>query len=196
MTTVQAAPDVADAVFVRRAARGDREAFDVLVQRYHKRVYAVAYGMVHSPDQALDVTQEAFVKAFQSIRSFGGRSNFYTWLYRIVINSAIDYLRRERRQGATSYDDHLYVSEEALQRGPQAALASPEASARRSEVRDAISRAISRLPEDQRAAILLREVEGLSYKEIAEVMRCSKGTVMSRLHYARRKLRSMLSDES
>lgn len=195
-TTADAVDDTPDAELVRRTAAGDRSAFDVLVKRYQKRVYAVAYGMVHGPEQALDVTQEAFAKAYQSIRTFGGRSNFYTWLYRIVVNSAIDYLRKEQRERAVPYDDRRQLDADVAAVGAQASLATPEVSARRTEAKDAIVKAIACLPPEQRAAILLREVEGLSYKEIAAVMRCSKGTVMSRLHYARRKLQTLLADDS
>lgn len=195
-STVDTADTTPDAELVRRAAAGERAAFDVLVKRYQKRAYAVAYGMVQGPEPALDVTQEAFVKAYQSIRSFGGRSNFYTWLYRIVVNTAIDYLRREQRERTVSYDDGRQIDALAAATGPQGSLSTPETSARRTEAKDAIVKAIARLPPEQRAAILLREVEGLSYKEIAAVMRCSKGTVMSRLHYARRKLQALLSEDS
>jgi len=180
---------------IRLAQEGERGAFDVLVERYQKRVYSVAYGMVNDPEHALDVTQEAFVKAYQSIASFVGRSNFYTWLYRITFNSAIDFIRREQRDKSVSYEDGAKlddapVSGDSLLRR----LPSPDSAVRRSEIRDAVMKAVDTLPEEQRAAILLREVHGLSYKEIADVLKCSKGTVMSRLHYARHKLQKLLVD--
>jgi RNA polymerase sigma-70 factor (ECF subfamily) len=180
---------------IRLAQEGERGAFDVLVERYQKRVYSVAYGMVNDSEHALDVTQEAFVKAYQSISSFVGRSNFYTWLYRITFNSAIDFIRREQRDKSVSYEDGAKlddspVSGDALLRR----LPSPDSAVRRSEIKDAVMKAVETLPEEQRAAILLREVHGLSYKEIADVLKCSKGTVMSRLHYARHKLQKLLKD--
>ncbi len=167
----------------------------MLVTRYQKRIYAVAFGMVSDPENALDVTQEAFIKAYQSLSSFVGRSNFYTWLYRITFNSAIDFIRREQRDKSVSYEEGAELDAEStggdslLHRLP-----SPDSTVRRSELRDAVLKAIETLPEEQRAAILLREVEGLSYKEIADVLKCSKGTVMSRLHYARHKLQKLLRD--
>lgn len=180
---------------IRLAQEGERGAFDVLVERYQKRVYSVAYGMVNDSEHALDVTQEAFVKAYQSIGSFVGRSNFYTWLYRITFNSAIDFIRREQRDKSVSYEDGAKlddapVSGDSLLRR----LPSPDSTVRRSEIKDAVMKAVETLPEEQRAAILLREVHGLSYKEIADVLKCSKGTVMSRLHYARHKLQKLLKD--
>lgn len=187
--------DETEAELIRLAQGGERAAFDVLVTRYQKRIYAVAFGMVSDPENALDVTQEAFIKAYQSLSSFVGRSNFYTWLYRITFNSAIDFIRREQRDKSVSYEEGAELDAEStggdslLHRLP-----SPDSTVRRSELRDAVLKAIETLPEEQRAAILLREVEGLSYKEIADVLKCSKGTVMSRLHYARHKLQKLLRD--
>ncbi len=184
-----------EATLIRLAQEGERAAFEVLVQRYQKRVYAVAYGMVSDSEHALDVTQEAFVKAYLSIGSFVGRSNFYTWLYRITVNSAIDFMRREQRDRTVSYEDGLKLDETSSRADPPLGrLPSPDSGARRSEIKDAILKAVETLPEEQRAAILLREVQGLSYKEIADVLQCSKGTVMSRLHYARHKLQRLLKD--
>ncbi len=187
--------DETEAELIRLAQGGERAAFDVLVERYQKRIYAVAFGMVSDPENALDVTQEAFIKAYQSLSSFVGRSNFYTWLYRITFNSAIDFIRREQRDKSVSYEEGAELGagstggDSLLHRLP-----SPDSTVRRSELRDAVLKAIETLPEEQRAAILLREVEGLSYKEIADVLKCSKGTVMSRLHYARHKLQKLLRD--
>ena len=178
---------------IARAQKGDRRAFEILIERYHKRVYSVALGMVSDPESALDVSQEAFVKAYQSIGGFKGKSNFYTWIYRIAVNCSIDYLRREKKERALGYDDEIRIEDEA-QEGMSQELPSPDSTIRRSELKDAILKAIETLPEEQRAAILLREIQGLSYKEIAEVLQCSKGTVMSRLHYARQKLQKKLKD--
>jgi RNA polymerase sigma-70 factor (ECF subfamily) len=186
-----------DRELVLESQRGDREAFRELVERYQRKIVAVAVGMVQNQDDALEIAQEAFIKAYQSLDKFKGESSFYTWLYRIVVNRAIDFRRRERRAptvplerpagggGDTAPYEEL-VKEERL--------TDPDRQAQAHEIRDRVSEAINELTPDHRAVILLREVEGLSYEEISRVMRCSKGTVMSRLHYARKKLQKRLKD--
>jgi len=172
---------------VRRAKLGDREAFGVLVQRYQQRVVGVARALVHNPDDAMELGQETFIRAFQNLRSFEGRSSFSTWLYRIASNLAIDWRRREGRYVIA----HGEEAENELRKIP-----SSQGDSFRTMVREELSAkvraALKELTAEHRQVILLREMEGLSYEEISEILSCPKGTVMSRLHYARDHLRSLL----
>ncbi len=179
-----------DRQLVERAARGDREAFGALVQRHQDRVFNLSYQVVRNREDALDVAQEAFVKAFASLSSFKGDASFTTWMHRIVVNLAIDCLRRRRRGDATSYDDRVAVPEEG-DVGP-AAPENPETTLGARQVRSLLSRGLEALPPTHRAVLVLREIEGLSYEEIARAVGCNLGTVMSRLFYARRKLQKAL----
>ena len=179
-----------DRTLVEQAARGDREAFGALVQRHQDRVFNLAYQVVRNREDALDVAQEAFVKAFASLPSFKGEASFTTWMHRIVVNLAIDCLRRRRRGDPTAYDDRLAVPEDGAQN--LAAPDDPETALETRQVRSLLSRGIEALPPAHRAVLVLREIEGLSYDEIARAVGCSLGTVMSRLFYARRKLQKVL----
>jgi RNA polymerase sigma-70 factor (ECF subfamily) len=178
---------------VQRARNQDREAFRELVERYQRRIAALALGMLRNREDALDVVQEAFTKAYQNLDRFKGDASFYTWLYRIAYNLCVDHQRREAKQ--------LHAPLETEEGGePTAAAAGldgptpdqPFAKARDAEIGRRLREAIRELTPDHRAVILLREVEGLSYAEISDVLECPKGTVMSRLHYARRELQARL----
>ena len=179
-----------DHSLVQRARSGDERAFRTLVERYQKKVYAVALGMVKDREEAMDVVQEAFVKVHRSLDSFKADATFYTWLYRITVNLALDRRRRGKRAPAVEWDDA--IAHEIDPRTVLAEPASPETASRRLEVREFVSEGIQNLPDGQREVLLLREVDGLSYEEIAETMGISKGTVMSRLHYARKKMMAFL----
>ncbi len=182
-----------DRELVEEARQGSHAAFEALVRRYSERAYRAAYRVLRDPDQAEDVLQEAFIKAYRAIRKFEHRSAFYTWLYRIVVNLALDRRRRDRSASRVEWEDGI-----ALQIEPRAIVrqeTDPETAARRSEVREIVARGVQKLPEGQREVLLLREVEGLSYEEIAVTMAISKGTVMSRLHYARRKMEAYLRSQ-
>ena len=186
-------PKEVDLEKVRDAQAGDREAFDYLVERHKDIVYAVAYRFAKDPDLALDLSQNAFIRAYRGIKSFRGKSSFSTWLYRITMNTCIDYTRKKARSV-----DSLAVPEEVAEyAGSEPIVASlprePGADALSSELGEQIQNAIDLLPEYHKSVFVLYEIEGLSYKEIADVVGCSIGTVMSRLHYARKKLRSMLA---
>jgi len=177
---------------VRAAQAGDRDAFDALVTRYRDVVYAVAYRFARDPDLALDLAQDVFIRAYRGIGSFRGRSSFSTWLYRIAMNTCIDYTRKHSRSVAS-----LSVPEEVADfadklPSERAPFLDPSESALTGELGEQIERAIDALPPYHKSVFVLYEIEGLSYKEIAEVVGCSIGTVMSRLHYARKKLRAML----
>jgi len=182
-------PDGDEAELIARAREGDREAFSILVTRYERRVVGVALAVVHNQDDALELAQETFVRAFENLRGFESRSSFSTWLYRIAANLAIDFWRREGRYSVLRGED----AENELKRLPSTTGDSYRA-ATRSELGQKLSEALEQLTPEHRAVILLREVEGLSYDEISEVLQCPRGTVMSRLHYARNRLRGILKD--
>ena len=179
-----------ESVLVERAKGGNQEAFGALVRRHQDRAFAVAYRLVRQREDALDIAQEAFVRAYQSLAGFKGEARFSTWLHRIVVNLALDHLRRQPHHQAGEYKDALALEEAAQQ--VVAPTANPEQAAEAIEMRGLIQRGLAALPAEQRTALVLREIEGLSYKEIARAMRCSIGTVMSRLHYARRKMQATL----
>lgn len=183
---------------VRLAGSGDKEAFRELVERYQRRVLAVVMGMLHDREAALEVTQETFIKAFRSIGRFKGDASFYTWIYRIAVNLAIDHQRREWRRPigeSTRTSGNDGQTEELLDRiGDEDPRGDPFEATKDSELRARVLEAIEELTPDHKAVILLRELEGLSYEEISRVMQCSKGTVMSRLHYARKKLQARLKE--
>jgi RNA polymerase sigma-70 factor (ECF subfamily) len=185
----RARPEGDEAELIARAQRGDREAFSVLVTRYERRVVGVALAVVHNQDDALELAQETFVRAFENLPHFESRSSFSTWLYRIAANLAIDFWRREGRYNVLRGED----AENELRRLPSARGDSFKA-ASQSELGERLSKALEQLTPEHRAVILLREVEGLSYDEISEVLQCPRGTVMSRLHYARNRLRGILKD--
>ena len=183
-----------DRELVRESRDGDREAFRELVERYQRRILSVATGMVRNRDDALELTQETFVKAFENLGKFKGESSFYTWLYRIVVNLAIDSRRKDRRQPTISLADRPSGGEDLEANLPDQELSNPYEKTRAREIGRRVNEAIEELTPDHKAVILLREVEGLSYEDISRVMQCSKGTVMSRLHYARKKLQDKLRD--
>jgi RNA polymerase sigma-70 factor (ECF subfamily) len=185
-------PSELDLEKIRAAQAGDREAFDYLVERYKEIVYAVAYRFAHDPDLALDLAPDGFIRAYRGIKSFKWRSSFSTWLYRIAMNTCIDHTRRRARSvDATSVPEEVadYAEAEPIQ---FTAGGGPDKAALAGELGREIQKAIDALPEYHKSVFVLYEIEGLSYKEIAEVVGCSIGTVMSRLHYARKKLRAML----
>jgi RNA polymerase sigma-70 factor (ECF subfamily) len=175
-----------DHELVLRTKRGDRSAFEILVSRYQDRAYNVAYQILRHHEDALDVAQEAFARAYVSIARFQGKAGFYTWLYRILVNLAIDQTRARGRQNPVPRDDP--EREVALRE----MTADPGASLEGKEIGERIARAMATLPVQQRSALTLREIDGLSYQEIARIMKCSIGTVMSRLYAARQKLQQLL----
>lgn len=188
-----------DAAWLKRAGAGDKEAFHLLVEKYKQRAFAVANNVVRSSEDAEDIVQESFVKAWLSLAEFRGESSFYTWLYRIVYNMALDYKRKVTRRretfepaeqtgGGDGKTSGLRLVEGRDERpGPEGELLQRETAGRLLSLLD-------ELTEDHRSVVMLREVDGLSYDEIAEVLGVSKGTVMSRLFYARKKLQKGLGD--
>lgn len=175
---------------IRRCLAGDAAAFEPLVERYRQRVWRLAYQLLHDREEAWDCAQEAFVRAFHSLPSFRGQSAFYTWLFRITVNVATD---RQRARGAQARAFGAErVPEEEWKRTTPDLGARPDQAAVQSEQRERIRQALDALPPKARTIIMLSDVEGLSYREIAEVLGCPIGTVMSRLHNARKRLKALL----
>jgi RNA polymerase sigma-70 factor (ECF subfamily) len=170
-----------DLELIHRCQSGDTEAFGQLVTKYRVKIFSMIYGIVGNENDAWDLAQEAFLKAWRSIQQFEGRSSFYTWLYSLTVHLAIDSLRRNGRRAEVELDDAIPSS-----------LPSPRANYRLTEIRQHINAALAQLSPEHRAVIVLKEIEDLQYREIAEVLNVSVGTVMSRLFYGRKKLQSIL----
>ena len=187
-----------DRELVKGIQEGDQRAFRVLYERYHRRAYAVAYGVVKNKEDALDVVQDGFVKVHKHIAKFQGTSSFYTWLYRIIMNLSIDHVRRRKNAKGVEYDDRVgREADEVAGDGsllPRVMDANPSKTVIRRELLEKIQRALDELPEYHQRVILLREIEGLSYEEMAQTLGVPKGTIMSRLFHARKKMQATLSD--
>lgn len=184
-----------DLELVSRYRDGDHRAFELLVKRYQRKVYSLAYGIVHSPEDAMDISQEAFVKVHRYLDKFQGSASFYTWLYRIVVNLCIDHLRRAGRAYSVEYDDAIDRSKGVLAASdivPSRQGTDPRQALGDKEILEHISAGLAHLSPNHRAVIMMRELEGLSYKEMAKIMECSKGTIMSRLFHARKRLQAYL----
>lgn len=196
--TLVASPDRqreadADLAIVRRVQGGEVEAFDQLVVKYRERVYGVVYNLTSNREDAADLTQDAFIKSFQSINRFQGQSSFFTWLYRIAINSTLTQLRKQRLRTFFSLekvDEDDHVSSDVIAALTDATGADRETYTR--ELQEKLNEAMQKLSIKHRTVITLFEIDGLSHQEIAEIMDCSVGTVRSRLHYAKQLLQSEL----
>lgn len=183
----------ADLEVVRRVQAGDVAAFDLLIRRYRERVYGVVYNLTSNREDAADLTQDAFIKAFQSIQRFNGQSSFFTWLYRIAVNTTISHLRKTRLRAFFSLE--TIDTEAPVARDVIAALTDKSGGERDSYVRELqekLNDAMQKLSIKHRTVVTLFEIDGLSHQEIAEVMNCSVGTVRSRLHYAKQLLQAEL----
>jgi RNA polymerase sigma-70 factor (ECF subfamily) len=182
-----------DAALIERCRAGEVAAFEPLVEKYRQRVWRLAYNMLRDREEAWDVAQEAFIRAYQALPSFRGQSAFYTWLYRIVMNVAADRARSRGAQGRAFGTER--VPEEDWERvlpDQNAGDEAPDAAAARREQRQKIVQALDTLPEHHRKIVMLSDLEGLSYREIADTLEIPMGTVMSRLHNARKRLRDAL----
>jgi len=182
-----------DKVLVRMAQKGDMLAFEELVARHRDKIYARAYSMMRNEDEALDLSQEAWIKAWQRLTQFQGESSFATWMTRIVINLCLDQLRRKKRLRAESIEG---MDEESggVERQMEPVVVNPTEQLERGELRERIDRAMAQLSHEHRTVLVLHEFQEMEYKEIAKTMGCSIGTIMSRLFYARRRLAGLLAD--
>ena len=184
-----------DVELVKRCQAGDSGAFNALVTRYRSKAFTMIYGMVQNEQDAWDLAQEGFLKAWKSIHRFKGNSSFYTWLYRILTNVTIDSLRRKGIHGEAEFDDRVAPAQvEPGSRTTPSSVPLPHKKLEHREIRQRIDEAISKLSPEHRAVIVMKEIEDLQYNQIAEILRCSLGTVMSRLFYARKKLQTLLRD--
>jgi RNA polymerase sigma-70 factor (ECF subfamily) len=182
-----------DRALVRAAQQGDMRAFEELVARHRDKIYARAYSMMRNEEAAIDLSQEAWVKGWQRLAQFHGDSSFGTWMTRVVINLCLDALRKQKRQRTESMEA---IDEESggVERQMPVVTINPTAGLERIELRQRIDKALSQLSNEHRTALVLHEFEEMEYKEIAKVMGCSIGTVMSRLFYARRRMAVLLVD--
>lgn len=195
MPPVQEHERNADIELLKAVKAGDATAYRGLVEKYQGRVYSMTYGMVRNREDARDITQDAFVKAYNNLDSFRLESSFYTWLYRIAMNLAIDFIRKRQRHGTTSFEEAIATRDEDGTISEAHHDDDPRRNLERKRLHERIMDALDQLPADQKQVILLRELEGLSYKEIGDVMDIPEGTVMSRLFYARKKLQKVLAGE-
>jgi RNA polymerase sigma-70 factor (ECF subfamily) len=183
-----------DETLVARTQKGDAAAFDVLVGRYKERLYSTVYHMTSNHEDANDLVQDSFIKAFKSIASFRGHSSFYTWIYRIAVNRTINFLKRRKNRNQYSLDD----LESSIQTDPDLvemmSHVTPRREAGLTELQEKLNEALQKLSEPHRAVVTMHDIQGMTHADIAKVLKCSEGTVRSRLFYARQQLQGLLSD--
>ena len=182
-----------DRALVSAAQKGDMAAFEELVARHRDKIFARAFTMMRNEEEAIDLSQEAWIKGWQRLKQFQGESSFGTWMTRIIINLCLDQLRKQKRQRTESIEA---MDEESggVERQMPVLIVNPTAGLERAELRERIDKAMAQLSHEHRTVLILHEFEEMEYKQIAKTMNCSIGTVMSRLFYARRKLAALLMD--
>src|SRR5208283_5093859 len=179
---------------VRRARRGDLEAYDELVRRHQERIYATIYHMTANHEDANDLAQESFIKAFQALKSFKGGSSFYTWIYRIAVNKTINFLKQRKNRVHMSLNDMDFNAENDPELVALASDKTPRRDLNLSELQEKLNAAMLKLSEHHRMVVTLHDIQGLSHEEIGAIMDCNVGTVRSRLFYARQQLQAHLAD--
>jgi RNA polymerase sigma factor RpoE len=179
---------------VQRARKGDLAAYDDLVRRYQERIYATIYHMTSNHEDANDLAQEAFIKAFQALKSFKGGSSFYTWVYRIAVNKTINFLKQRKNKAHMSLDDLDFNAEHDPDLVALISEKTPRREVNLAELQEKLNGAMQKLSEPHRLVVTLHDVQGLSHEEIAKIMDCNIGTVRSRLFYARQQLQAYLSE--
>ncbi|HVM60946.1 MAG TPA: sigma-70 family RNA polymerase sigma factor [Verrucomicrobiae bacterium] len=183
-----------DEALVRRTQKGDQSAFDVLVGRYKDRLYATVYHMTSNHEDTNDLVQDTFIKAYKSLRGFRGQSSFYTWVYRIAVNRTINFIKRRKTRNQYSLDD----LDNAIQTDPDLVELMSHVTPRRevglTELQQKLNEAMQQLSEAHRTVVTMHDIQGMTHVDIARVMKCSEGTVRSRLFYARQQLQGLLSD--
>jgi len=179
---------------VQKARLGDLAAYDELVRRYQERIYATVYHMTSNHEDANDLAQEAFIKAYSALKSFKGGSSFYTWLYRIAVNKTINFLKQRKNKNHMSLNDLDFNAEHDPDMVALVSENTPRRAAGLTELQEKLNEALQKLSDDHRMVVTLHDVQGLSHDEIAAIMGCNIGTVRSRLFYARQQLQAYLSD--
>lgn len=191
-TTASAA--VLESDLVKRARNGDLDAYDELVKRYQERIYATIYHMTSNHEDANDLAQESFIKAYQALKSFKGGSSFYTWLYRIAVNKTINFLKQRKNKHHYSLNDLDFNTEHNPDLVALISDKTPHRDVGLTELQKKLNEALMRLSEPHRMVVVLHDVQGQSHEEIAEIMGCNIGTVRSRLFYARQQLQGYLAE--
>jgi len=187
-------PRAEEADLVKRAQKGEMNAYDDLVRMYQERIYATIYHMTSNHEDANDLTQEAFIKAFQALKSFKGGSSFYTWIYRIAVNKTINFLKQRKNHAAMSLNDLDFNAEHDPDLVALISDNTPRRNLGLTELAEKLNGAMQKLSDHHRLVVTLHDVQGLSHEEIAKIMDCNVGTVRSRLFYARQQLQAYLSD--
>lgn len=177
--------------FIKKCVNGDLKAFDELIEKYEKTAYNIAFRMLKNPEDAMDVSQEAFIKVFKSIKTFNFESAFSTWLYRIVTNTCLDFLRK-RNTNVYSIDNPIHTDEGEIERDIPDESDTPEELLEKKLTKELVNNSISKLDENHRVVIILRDIQGFSYEEISKIIDCSIGTVKSRINRARKNLKDII----
>lgn len=188
------AAQAAEFDLLRRARAGDLEAYDDLIKRYQERIYATIYHMTSNHEDANDLAQESFIKAFQALKTFKGGSTFYTWLYRIAVNKTINFLKQRKNRTHMSLNDLDFNAEHDPDLVALVSENTPRRAAGLSELQEKLNAALLKLSEPHRLVVILHDVQGQSHEEIAKIMDCNIGTVRSRLFYARQQLQTTLAE--
>jgi RNA polymerase sigma factor (sigma-70 family) len=183
-----------DVALVKAAREGDMRAYDQLVQRYQERIYATVYHMTSNHEDANDLAQETFIKAFSALKSFKGDSSFYTWVYRIAVNKTINFLKQRKNKTSLSLNDLDFNIENDPELVALVSDKTPRRDIALAELQEKLNKALQKLSDVHRMVVTLHDIQGLSHEEIANIMDCNVGTVRSRLFYARQQLQAYLSD--
>jgi RNA polymerase sigma-70 factor (ECF subfamily) len=195
-TTDSSPRELPEAELILRAQRGDLAAFDRLMEGVQGKIYALLYNMTSSREDAEDLLQEVFIKAHKALPKFRGQSSFYTWVYRIAVNRAINFVKKRKKRQGLSLDD----LDSGIERDPalveMAGNETPDRAIRLKELQEKLNTALQSLSEKHRTVVIMHDIQGMPHHEIADVIGCSPGTVRSRLFYARRELQSFLSETS
>ena len=183
-----------ETLLVRRAQRGELSAYDELVRRYQERIYATVYHMTANHEDASDLAQEAFIKAYRALKTFKGDSSFFTWVYRIAINKTINFLKQRKRRSQMSLNDLDFNAEHDPDLVALVSEKTPRRDLNLCELQEKLNEAMQKLSHTHRLVVTLHDIQGLSHDEISKIMDCNTGTVRSRLFYARQQLQAYLSD--
>ena len=195
VAAVEESPDYqADPELVRAARDGDMRAYDQLIQRYQGRIYSTIYHMTSNHEDANDLAQDTFIKAYSVLKSFKGDSSFYTWIYRIAVNKTINFLKARKNKYSLSLNDMDFNAENDPDLVAFVSDKTPRREVALAELQQKLNEAMQKLSEDHRMVITLHDVQGLSHDEIAAIMECNTGTVRSRLFYARQQMQALLSN--